>query len=783
MKQHHRMAPINNRSSTSLRSNKSFGTNPFNLSLSQLHSDADHPVYYVGVDVGTGSARAAVVDQTGSILGLAERPITRWEPKPSYINQSSTEIWDSICYCVKTALSQSHIDPSHVMGIGFDATCSLVCINEKTDEPVPVGPDWYQKEQNILLWMDHRAESETKEINATGDKCLKYVGGQMSIEMELPKMKWLKHNMPKDPFGKSLFEDCKFYDLLDYLTHKATNKETRSFCSVVCKQGFVPPGVDGSVQGWSKEFLEKVDLPELVEDNFRRLGGVPGENGEYLCAGDTIGPLSEQAAHELGLTTSCYVASGVIDAYAGWVGTIAAKTETNIELLDKQDQELYGIDRACGRLALVAGTSTCHIAMTKDAVFVPGVWGPYRDVMAKGFWLLEGGQSCTGALLAHVLSTHPAYTELGTKSESSGLSRFDFLNSRLEFLKKTRGERSVVSLAKKLFFYGDFHGNRSPIADPDMRAAIIGQSMDVSLDDLAITYLGACEFIAQQTRHIVEKMTESGHQLSCIFLSGGQCRNGLLMRLLADCTGLPIVIPRYIDASVVFGAALLGAVAAEDAIKELAKQKKSGSAIALTNKSLLPPQVQSATDLPSPYTAPSATASLTSISAMASANVASTNTFPFPLMTPIEDEGKELGLEEPLSDDDEDEDEGFSFGTKAKTQEAVTNKYMLQKQLQEQQKAAGEFKLKPRAGSIRRSRKSSVVSSSSNSQPERSGDKLWKVMETLSGLGRVIYPSSEDDADRKLLNTKYKIFLDLADLQIKYRKMIDSVEAEIASAA
>ncbi|ODV94308.1 hypothetical protein PACTADRAFT_44897 [Pachysolen tannophilus NRRL Y-2460] len=758
--------PPRDKSATSLASNKSF-TNPFNLSLAQLHANVDTPVYYVGVDVGTGSARAAVVDQTGSILGLAERPITRWELKQNYINQSTTEVWQSICYCVKTALSQSHIDASLVMGIGFDATCSLAVINERNDEPVPVGPDWSAKEQNILLWMDHRAGNETDIINATGDKCLKYVGGKMSIEMELPKMKWLKHNMPKDEAtGKSLFESCKFYDLADYLTHRATDKETRSFCSVVCKQGFVPPGVDNSAHGWSKEFLEKVDLPELVEDDFRRLGGIPGKNGTYLSAGDTVGPLSEKAADELGLTTDCFVASGVIDAYAGWVGTIAAKTEIPIPSLNKQDAQFNGIDRACGRLAAVAGTSTCHIAMSKDPIFVQGVWGPYRDVMAKGYWLAEGGQSCTGALLAHVLSTHPALTQLSTSAEASGLSKFDFLNSRLEHLKKTKGSRSVVSLAKNFFFYGDFHGNRSPIADPHMSAAIIGQSMDVSLDDLAITYLGACEFIAQQTRHIISEMEKAGHEISCIFLSGGQCRNGLLMRLLADCTGLPIIIPRYIDASVVFGAALLGAVSAEDAIKARKQNSsKKNSSTSLSRK--VSYQDLNAT---SPYTVPTATASLTSISAMAAANFApqqQSGHFPFPLMTPIEDESKQLQIPKDNSSDEdndgEDEEEIVSFGSKTNTQAKFTDKFIKDNHLNA-------------TSNPRTINASKPTESKSN---ERSGDKLWKVMETLSGMARVIVPSSDTDPDRKLLNVKYKIFLEMADEQRRYRSLVSDIEDEI----
>ncbi|KAG7886647.1 hypothetical protein KL938_000300 [Ogataea parapolymorpha] len=722
---------------THIHSAKSF-TNPFHLSLRNLQvaDKQGDPIYYVGVDVGTGSARAAVVDQTGAILGLAERPITRNELKANFITQSSTEIWDAICYCVKTAISQSHVDPADVLGIGFDATCSLVAINEKTDEPMAVGPDFADDLENIILWMDHRAEVEVNEINATHDECLKYVGGKMSIEMELPKMKWLKNHMPKDSNGESLFKQCKFYDLADFLTHKATGSETRSFCSTVCKQGYIPEGITNR-NGWSSEFLTEIDLPELVEDNFRRLGGVDGVNGKFLSAGETVGSLTERAAEQLGLTTDCYVGSGVIDAYAGWIGTVAAQTETPIADLVEQDKNNKGMAKAKGRLAAVAGTSTCHICLDDKPIFVDGVWGPYRDVMAKGFWLAEGGQSCTGALLAHVLSTHPAYMELGVASEASGTSRFDFLNSRLEQLKKSTKERSVVALAKNLFFYGDFHGNRSPIADPQMRASIIGQSMDTSLDSLAVEYLAACEFIGQQTRHIIEKMEVAGYDIKAIFMSGGQCRNGLLMRLLADCTGLPIVIPRYIDASVVFGSAMLGAVAAEDALKNRkgpnAKSRRNSAVSNLDNPQSQPDQP------PSPYTAPSATASMTSISALAAGNAQSA--YPFPTMTPIEDESKQLGANLDASDDDEDAQ--LSFGSKSRAQATATKNF---------------------------------ISKKTGTGP---GDKLWKVMTELSGVGRIIYPSSETDPDRKLLNTKYKIFLDQIETQQRYRAMVAKTEEAI----
>jgi ribulose kinase len=93
----------------------------------------------------------------------------------------------------------------------------------------------------------------------------------MSVEMEVPKVLWLKNNMPKD-----LFDKCKFYDLADALTHIATGNEKRSYCSVVCKQGFVPVGVDGSVKGWQDDFLKEIGLGDLVEEDYKRMGGVNG---------------------------------------------------------------------------------------------------------------------------------------------------------------------------------------------------------------------------------------------------------------------------------------------------------------------------------------------------------------------------------------------------------------------------------------------------------------------------------------------------------------------------
>ena len=148
-----------------------------------------------------------------------------------------------------------------------------------TDEPVSVTSPNYDTEQNVILWLDHRPVKETDVVNATEHNLLRYVGGRMSIEMEIPKVLWLKNNMPKEHF-----DQCKFYDLPDALTHIATGSDKRSFCSAVCKQGYVPVGVDGSVRGLQEDFLSEIGLEELTEDNFKRMGGVDGVVSLFLLS-------------------------------------------------------------------------------------------------------------------------------------------------------------------------------------------------------------------------------------------------------------------------------------------------------------------------------------------------------------------------------------------------------------------------------------------------------------------------------------------------------------------
>ncbi|RDA95956.1 hypothetical protein CP533_5892 [Ophiocordyceps camponoti-saundersi (nom. inval.)] len=516
--------------------------------------------HYIGVDVGTGSARACIIDESGDIKALASRDIKLWQPETGYYEQSTTDIWQCVCECVRKVVSESGVEAASIKGIGFDATCSLAVFSRDTDEPVPVtGPDFANdgQDRNVILWLDHRPVEETRAVNATNHPLLKYVGGKMSIEMEIPKVLWLKNHMPAH-----LFSRCKFYDLADALTHLATGSEARSYCSAVCKQGYVPVGVDGSVRGWQKDFYEAVGLGDLAEHDFERMGGVHDLNGTFHSAGDRVGSLSRLAAQQLGLPVGVAVGSGVIDAYAGWVGTVGAKVHLGDHELTA-GVPLNDVSQAFTRLAAVAGTSTCHLAMSESPVFVQGVWGPYRDVLLPGYWMAEGGQSATGELLRHIVDIHPAFHETCALAKAEDKHIYDFLNSHLEQMAAERGAPSIPHLARHLFFYGDLWGNRSPVADADMKGAMVGMDSDKSTDNMALWYYATMEFIAMQTRQIIDQMNGSGHAISSIFMSGSQCQNAVLMSLMATICGMPVLIPRYVHAAVVHGAAMLGARAAK----------------------------------------------------------------------------------------------------------------------------------------------------------------------------------------------------------------------------
>lgn len=497
---------------------------------------------YLGVDVGTRSVRAGVFDSSGKMLGQGIKDIMTWQPEVDFVEQSSTNIWEACCQAVRGALDSAGVRAEHVRGIGFAATCSLVVLDGR-DEPLTVSPTG-KNNQNVIVWMDHRAIDQARRINATGHKVLDHVGGRISPEMQSPKLLWLKENMPE-----TWKRAERFFDLSDFLTYRATGDDGRSLCTTVCKWtylGHAEATMPGSTGRWDDSYWQQIGLGELVDEGHRRIGRTVRPLGEPLGRG-----LALRAAEELGLVAGTPVAISAIDAHAGGISLLGAP-------LDGRPPSIEDMD---SRLALIMGTSSCHMAVAREARHIPGVWGPYFSAMIPGMWLNEGGQSATGSLVDHIIFSHARGTELGAEAKTSGKTVYELLNARLEAL---GGQAEFpAALTRDLHVLPYFHGNRSPRADPALRGVVSGLRLSATIDDLALLYLAIIQAIAHGTRHIISTMNEYGYHINTIFACGGGTRNPVLLREHADITGCCTILPREPEA-VLLGAAILAAVAAGD---------------------------------------------------------------------------------------------------------------------------------------------------------------------------------------------------------------------------
>jgi len=488
------------------------------------------PGYVIGVDVGTASARAGLFDLQGKRLAIASEPIQIHRPQPEYAEQSSEDIWRAVCKVVRQVVDESRVHPDTILGIGYDATCSLVVLGEN-DEPLSVSPTG-DPQWNIIMWMDHRAIAETERANAGGYEALRYSGGALSPEMEPPKLAWLRHHMPET------FERAgKFLDLADFLVYRSTGNNLRSECTMGCKWTYLP-----AERRWDTRLLQDLGIESILER---------GRAGEaILPLGSAAGNLTPQAASELGLSPRTQVAIGIVDAHAGTIGLLGAvwagKTTPQLEQLEHS-------------MALIAGTSSCLMALSSQPRFVQGVWGPYYGAVLPNMWMNEGGQSAAGALIDYTLEHHRQYPALELKAEREGVSIYEAANRIVDEL--AQGLPYPALLTRALHVLPDHYGNRAPYADPYARGMVDGLTLDTSLNALALLYYATLQALAYNIRDVLRAMSEAGYRIDAIYVTGGSAKNRYWLRETADITGCRVVVNREPEA-VLLGSAILGAVAA-----------------------------------------------------------------------------------------------------------------------------------------------------------------------------------------------------------------------------
>lgn len=215
----------------------------------------------------------------------------------------------------------------------------------------------------------------------------------MSVEMQLPKILHLKQTLPQ------LYEQAgAFMDLADFLAFKACGQHhIRSVCTTTCKWTFAQGPVGRSAvqchrsvdqESCCSSLNNAAGLADLLEHN--KIGRV--------CApiGSLQGKLTSAACSETGLAPDTCVAVGAIDAHAGAVALLGVASS-----LDTAASDLS----FANRLALICGTSTCHMAIASEPHFIEGVWGPYANAVLDHHFLNEAGQSASGWFASPVRRT------------------------------------------------------------------------------------------------------------------------------------------------------------------------------------------------------------------------------------------------------------------------------------------------------------------------------------------------------------------------------------------
>lgn len=484
--------------------------------------------FICAVDVGTASARAGIFDLKGRMLAREVRAISLWQGAGEKAEHSSENIWAAVCEAVRAAMAVARVQPAEITALGFDATCSLV-LRDTDGAPLELG----DAGRDTISWFDHRAVAEAAVCDATGHRVLNHIGGSMSPEMQMPKLMWLKRHRP-DLWARL----GGAFDLADFLTWRATGSTARSICTLTAKWGYL-----AHLGGWQAEFLAAIGLDDLIAR-----GGLPAQ---AMPVGGVVGTISETAARDLGLAAGTKVAAGMIDAFAGALGVLGGHVE------DKSTG-----DDPCGvpvgaqseTLALIAGTSTCVMSITRDPWAREGIWGPYLGAVLPDLWVNEGGQSATGALLDHVLRLYGL--------EATGANHASICARIAALLAAGETGRDF---GRGLHVLPDFNGSRSPFADPLARGVIHGLSLDRSYDAACALYWRAAVGLALGMRQIIAHMeagAETGQaaprKIRTLIVAGGHGRSDLLMQLYADVTGCAVELCHEPDA-VLAGTAMAAA--------------------------------------------------------------------------------------------------------------------------------------------------------------------------------------------------------------------------------
>jgi L-ribulokinase len=449
-----------------------------------------------GVDFGTLSVRVSIIDSERGRLGSAveEYPLHRKREDPDYATQAHEDQMRALVDAMRKAVADAGIDGQQVEAMALDTTGSSVVPVDAAMQPL----------NEYYLWCDHRAKEEAQEITALAHKenleAIEWCGGVYSHEWGFAKLlHWLRHNPDKRAQFASAFEHCDMV-AATLCGISDPKKVKRSVCAMGhkwmwnAKWGGLP----------AQSFLSKVD--PLLDGVREKL------DGDYLTSDHLAGHLSESWAAQMGLRAGIPIPVGAFDAH--WDALGAGCKE--------------------GDVVNVVGTSTCIIAMAKQAELIPGVCGVVPGSVHPKYTGVEAGLSATGDIFQAIAN------RAGVKVAelSKGLENY------------RAGQTGLLRLSWD-------NGDRTVLVNPELGGVTFGWNLvHTAQDDL----FAAIEGTAFHTRIILERMAEHGVRVDRVINGGGIPQNNpVLNQVYANVLGKPVLVPAGVPTSL--GSAIFALVA------------------------------------------------------------------------------------------------------------------------------------------------------------------------------------------------------------------------------
>lgn len=522
------------------------------------------PAYVIGLDYGTDSVRALLVDaRTGAEVAQAVHYYPRWQ-RGAYCNATKNQFRQHpLDYLegLETTIRQvvAHVaDPAQVVGLAVDTTGSTPGPVNAQGVALGLLPEFADNPNALfVLWKDHTALAEAAEINHKartwgGEDYTSYEGGIYSSEWFWAKiMHIVREDDAVHQAAHSWMEHCDWTTLL--LTGGDLATFRRSRCAAGHKAmwhaswGGLPP----------REFLDYLD-PKLAGLHNRLFT-------ETYTADQAAGHLSAEWAQRLGLTTGTVVAVGSFDAHAG---AVAGEIES------------YSMVK-------VMGTSTCDIVVAPTAEvgsrLVAGICGQVDGSVIPGMVGLEAGQSAFGDLLAWFrqllewpLQAGLAQSKVLTPEQQAAL-RQEMSDNLLVAL--TKAAADVDPAESSVLALDWVNGRRTPDANQALKGALMNLTMGTSAPQI---FRALVEAICYGSKQIVERFEREGIPIKQVIGIGGVAKkSAFVMQTLADVLDRPIKIA-VSEQAPALGAAMYAAVAAGLYPDVLAAQKALGSGFAET---------------------------------------------------------------------------------------------------------------------------------------------------------------------------------------------------------